>query len=90
MSTVKKSGDIYFNVVAVVYQQPDGRAKDPHSQRVILKLKDESGFKYVGLEFNNLAVADDMLEVMERVQAEIDSPSKVLPPLKTLPDDKKH
>jgi hypothetical protein len=89
MSKTKRE-DIYFRIVAVVYQQPDGRAKDPHPQRLILKLQDEDGFKYVGLQVDTLHIADDLLEVAERMQKEIGEPSKVLPPLKTVATDKKH
>ena len=80
--------NIYFKLLSVVYVAPSGKERDPHPQRLVLKLLDESEEKYLGVALESLHVVDDLIEVLERIRSEMDEPSKVHPALKTV-DPKK-
>ena len=82
--------DIYFRLSAAVYVAANGKEKDPHPQRLILKILDNEDEKYLGIYLDSLHVVDDLIEILERVRGEMDEPSKVDPRLKTLKSDKKH
>lgn len=73
----------FWRVLSVAYVAGDGRERDPHAQKVLVKVQMPEGDKVFGLWFDSLQVADSFVQALERARGEIDKPSRLHPLLKS-------